>query len=86
MTVKKKRIRARALAGHLKDSAFNHRRTICGLTVLVNSQADADGLCRQGCSVRIKHPAGNIDFPVTCFYYWQAFNAARARIHELAAI
>ena len=84
MTVKKKRIRA--LSGGLKDSSFEHRRTICGLTVLVHAQADGDGLCRQGCSVRIKHPAGDIDFPLTCFYYWQAFNAARARIHELAAI
>lgn len=84
MTVKKKRIRA--LSGGLKDSAFEHRRTIFGVTVLVHSQAEGDGLCRQGCSVRIKHPDGNIDFPVTCFYYWQAFNEAKARLRELAAV
>lgn len=64
----------------IKDNFYTRRRTILGLRVLVAPPAETDGIIRFDFSVRIKHPDGDIDFSVPCFYYWQAFNAARKRI------
>ena len=67
-----------------KDSFFHHRRTICGLRVLVNTPLDADTAIIGGnFAIRIKHPDGDIDRIVKTYYPWQAFNAARRIIESL---
>ena len=66
----------------LRDSAFNKRRTICGIRVLVNALPNATGVTSENFAVRIKYPSGNKDTEVRAYYYWEAFNYARAMIER----
>ena len=61
----------------LRDSAFNKRRTINGIRVLVNALPNATGVTSENFAVRIKYPSGNKDTEVRAFYYWEAFNYAK---------
>ena len=64
----------------LRDGQYNKRRTIRGIRVLVAAQLNATGVTPENFTIRIKHPAGDIDAVVTASYYWQAFNYARQLI------
>ena len=67
----------------LRDSAFNKRRTINGIRVLVNALPNATGVTSENFAVRIKHPDGDINAEIRTCYYWQAFNFAKTLMGHL---
>jgi hypothetical protein len=61
----------------IRDGLYDKRRTINGLRVLVAAPPNATGLIPENYSVRVKHPAGDIDLEMNACYYWQVFDAVR---------
>ena len=67
----------------IRDGLYDKRRTINGLRVLVAAPPNATGLIPENYSVRVKHPAGDIDLEMAACYYWQVFNEIRAMLPAL---
>ena len=61
----------------IRDGLYDKRRTINGLRVLVAAPPNAMGLIPENYSVRVKHPAGDIDLEMVACYYWQVFDGVR---------
>lgn len=59
----------------IRDGLYDKRRTINGLRVMVAAPPNATGFIPENYSVRVKHPAGNIDLEMVACYYWQVFAA-----------
>lgn len=58
----------------IRDGLYDKRRTINGLRVMVAAPPNATGLIPENYSVRVKHPAGDIDLEMVACYYWQVFD------------
>ena len=61
----------------IRDGLYDKRRTINGLRVLVAAPPNATGLIPENYSVRVKHPAGDINLEMVACYYWQVFDWVR---------
>jgi len=61
----------------IRDGLYDKRRTINGLRVLVAAPPNATGIIPENYSVRVKHPAGDIDLEMVACYYWQVFDGVR---------
>lgn len=67
----------------IRDGLYDKRRTINGLRVLVAAPPNATGIIPENYSVRVKHPAGDIDLEMVACYYWQVFDGVRAMLPAL---